>query len=325
MLIAAGESLIDLIQITSTKRQDDEFRAVPGGSPYNCAIAMARLGGDVGFLCPFSSDGWGQQLVAKLEENQVSPLIKTAVDAPTSLAVVSLDEHHEPNYSFYRTNTADRQLSLQDLSHHLPDYISGFHFGSLGLIDKNDAEIWVSLALQLKERQVLVTLDPNVRPTLIKRYDQYLRNLNTAMELCDVLKFSDADLRVLFPNKDPLSELFRIQTQYQIPLVIMTKGAQGSIARTLSGQLAHVPSMVLRQVGDMVGSGDTFQGSVLFWITERFERPIDHLEQLSQEHLEEMLRFANTSAALNCEAIGCNPPTRAAVDQLMKSRWWDRP
>ena len=40
MVITLGESLMDMVS------QGDIYRAVPGGSPYNMSLAMARLGGD---------------------------------------------------------------------------------------------------------------------------------------------------------------------------------------------------------------------------------------------------------------------------------------
>ena len=43
MLISAGESLVDLIQIDPRNPDAMRYRGIPGGSPYNCAIAMAQL------------------------------------------------------------------------------------------------------------------------------------------------------------------------------------------------------------------------------------------------------------------------------------------
>jgi len=56
MFVVGGESLIDLI--SEPVGPDGAIRLVAhqGGSPYNCAIALSRLGNDTGFLCPISSD-----------------------------------------------------------------------------------------------------------------------------------------------------------------------------------------------------------------------------------------------------------------------------
>jgi shikimate dehydrogenase len=41
---------------------------LPGGSPFNCAIALAKLGNDTGFLCPISQDEYGDLLLQPLAE-----------------------------------------------------------------------------------------------------------------------------------------------------------------------------------------------------------------------------------------------------------------
>ena len=49
MIVSLGEALIDLIH-----HSDGSQQTRIGGSPYNVAIALARLGVDTGFVCPFS-------------------------------------------------------------------------------------------------------------------------------------------------------------------------------------------------------------------------------------------------------------------------------
>jgi fructokinase len=61
MFVVGGESLIDLkaevaLPDGALIGRDAEGQIVmtahPGGSPYNCAIALAKLGNKTGFLCP---------------------------------------------------------------------------------------------------------------------------------------------------------------------------------------------------------------------------------------------------------------------------------
>ncbi len=73
MYVVGGESLIDLIK--KPEGQPGEFVAKAGGSPMNCAIALARLGTPSGFLCPISRDSFGDVILAPLQAAGVNVLL----------------------------------------------------------------------------------------------------------------------------------------------------------------------------------------------------------------------------------------------------------
>ena len=87
-----GEALIDLIH------GEDGSGPTPliGGSPYNVAIAMARLGLDVGFICPISRDGFGKRLAQGLIDEGVRQCIDERTEAPTAVAEVFTDASGHP-------------------------------------------------------------------------------------------------------------------------------------------------------------------------------------------------------------------------------------
>ena len=66
MIVVVGESLIDFIERAS-HGPNPTYEACPGGSPYNCALALGRLGADVGFLGPFSRDRLGMLMRNRLQ------------------------------------------------------------------------------------------------------------------------------------------------------------------------------------------------------------------------------------------------------------------
>ena len=90
MFVVGGESLIDLI--SEPVGADGVIRLVAhqGGSPYNCAIALSKLGNETGFMCPISADGLGTYLLGPLAAAGVKPLLTERVAAYTTLAVVPL-------------------------------------------------------------------------------------------------------------------------------------------------------------------------------------------------------------------------------------------
>ena len=89
------------------------------------------------------------------------------------------------------------------------------------------------------------------------------------------------------------------------PLVAITLGAAGVIARSRTGTL-RVAAYPVRSV-DSTGAGDVFHAGFIFGL-------------LHDWPLERTLRFANATAALKCTQVGGRPgiPTVAAAEELMR-------
>jgi len=104
MFIVSGESLIDMVAAA-----DGTFSPVPGGAPYNFARALALQGVPTGYANPFSDDLFGSLLKKTLEESGARHLGAIS-GKPTSLALVATDERGQPQYSFYRSQVADRDI-----------------------------------------------------------------------------------------------------------------------------------------------------------------------------------------------------------------------
>ncbi|MDX6468867.1 MAG: fructokinase, partial [Gaiellaceae bacterium] len=60
MIVVGGEALVDLVDEHGTRRP------VPGGGPFNTAIALGRLGVPVGYLGTLSKDDYGGVLAGLL-------------------------------------------------------------------------------------------------------------------------------------------------------------------------------------------------------------------------------------------------------------------
>ena len=59
-VVVAGEALVDLVH-----GEDGAMRALPGGSPFNVAVGLGRLGVPTALLAPLSSDEHGDLLAAR--------------------------------------------------------------------------------------------------------------------------------------------------------------------------------------------------------------------------------------------------------------------
>ena len=328
MFVVGGESLIDLI--SEPVGPDGVIRLVAhqGGSPYNCAIALSKLGNATGFLCPISADGLGTYLLGPLAESGVQPLLADRVDAYTTLAVVTFDAKKSAQYGFYRN--ADRAFTRDGLIAGLPPQLEVFQVGGFCPIEPEDAEIWLDVAKEAARRGAMLSMDPNVRPSLVGDFAGYKQRLDRFLDLVNLVKVSIEDLGAL-DRKTAVkatdftpAETEAIVDKYvadflgrpNMGLVVVTFGDEGSRAFTRAGS-ATAPVFPAEPFGDTVGAGDSLMAGVLTILNERGALSRDGLGGLDDAALAEVLHFGAVVAGLNCRHIGCVPPTRAEVDAVL--------
>lgn len=310
MIVIGGENLIDFIQ-EPTSDGYPVYRAVPGGSPYNTAKAVARQGQNSGYLTPFSTDTLGQLLRSAISGDPVS-LLAPASDRPTSLAVVSLQEG-QAQYQFYRENTAERDITLESLLASMPKEARAFYIGSLALAHGPDAESWAQFYLKMKQKGLFCALDPNIRAAFIHDKAEYLTRLNGLMGHTDLIKLSDEDLAWIAPGKDMRDAARDIFAASSAGLVVLTMGAEGAFAISNAGEV-EIPAHPVDKMIDTVGAGDTFMGTLLAQSASRDLMADGALKNAPLSEINAMLETAAKAAALNCARKGCNPPTVAELN-----------
>ena len=302
MIIVGGENLMDMIQ-TGRQNNNALFEAVPGGSPYNLAMAVGRQNIAVSYMTPISRDSSGDQLAEKLVESRVN-LRGPRVSAPTSIGLVSIEDG-APSYAFYREGTAERLITLDHLEASLTDDVSVFHIGSLGLTGGNDAIVWEEFAKRAKNRGIKLSIDPNVRPSLISDPSTYRSRITRLIAMADILKLSDEDLAWLYCGMNESESLMELTANTSADVIILTKGADGSAVQ--HNDVWHdAPSHPVGAISDTIGAGDTYMASILVWLTQNLK--LARLSELSLQDKQQMQHYAGRAAALNCARQGCNPP-----------------
>ena len=303
MILVGGENLMDMIQVDN-HYQNVLFKAIPGGSPYNLALAAGRQGVRVGYVTPISEDSNGDQLVANLLSSNVQ-LLGPRVPEPTSLAMVNI-EGGTPSYAFYREGTAERLVNLEKLTKNLTDDVAIFHIGSLALTGGSDALVWEEFLGKAMDRGIKVSLDPNVRPSLVGEPDVYRQRIKRLMTKVDILKLSDEDLLWLFnENTDESSALSELRAIANAELLILTRGSKGS-SIWHNDKWYAAPAYPVDKLSDTVGAGDTFMASVLVWLTKN--ENMKRLGALELKEKQDLQYYAGKAASLNCKKQGCNPP-----------------
>jgi len=306
MILVGGENLIDFIE-----SPDGTFTANLGGGPFNITKALARQGQAVGYLTPISTDQMGDRLAADLLADGVA-LLAPRSKAPTSLALVTLIDG-QPSYQFYRQKTAERRVSTTMLNRIVPKQAKAFQLGSLALTSGRDADAWAQMYRALHQRGVFTSLDPNIRPAFIKNRHKYLARLEWILSKTDLLKLSDEDLNWLDPKRAAGDAAVHLRAKYNIPLLVLTRGADGATGFTAENQF-DVSAPKADPFMDAVGAGDTFMGTLLARFSEAGLLSRSALEVADKTTLRSILASAAKAAAMNCETAGCNPPYSADLE-----------
>ena len=166
-----------------------------------------------------------------------------------------------------------------------------FHFGTLSMTHDDVREATKKAVELAKKNGLLISLDPNLRPPLWSSLELAKEQMLAAMEYCDILKISDNEIQFITGVEDYDEGIQIIRDRFQIPLVCLTLGKDGSRAYYKDLRV-EVPGFAQEHVADTTGAGDTFCGSVLNYVLEH------GIEDLSEENLKEMLTFANAAASL---------------------------
>lgn len=315
MLTVIGEALIDMVGQRGTVQDHAIYRALPGGSPLNVAVGLARLGCPTTLLARLSGDAFGQVLAAHASSNGVHLAGPRDVAEPSTLAVASLGEDGIATYAFYVEGTSDWQWTPEELRR-IPTETTILHTGSLASwIAPGSTLITETLQIRRASGHPLITYDPNVRPSLLAGRDAARDLIEPYLRIAHVVKASDADLEWLYPDRDPLESL-RAWADAGPDLVVLTRGGDGAAAMGIDGTLVTQPARPVTLI-DTVGAGDAFMAGLLDAVRTRgLDRPAA-LTGLDADTIGELLSAAGEVAALTCEREGADPPTAARVAEAL--------
>ncbi len=312
LVVAIGEMLIDFTPVVEDGRTVG-FRLHPGGSPYNVAIALARMGVEVEFAGKASTDLFGRLLVDHLQREGVGTRFLSRSPAPSTLAFVAL-EGGEPSFAFYGEGAADTLLQPDDLSAGIAA-AGVLHFGSISLL-RGQAAATIAGVVERLRGCALLSFDPNIRPSLVTDAAGYRQILARMFRAAGIVKMSEADARWFAPERSADAVAAEVRSQGPA-LVVITRGARGASARTATAHAQFAAPEV--RVVDTVGAGDAFTAGLLCALVQRDATTREAVEHLGADELQTALRFAAAAAALTCTREGADPPRRREIDEFLRS------
>jgi sugar/nucleoside kinase (ribokinase family) len=224
-----------------------------GGPAATAAVTLARLGARVHFVGAVGSDDAGRAVKAELEAEGVDvselAVVKDARSPQSTILV-----HGDTRTIVHVPGTAGLELSAR--ARELCHGAAWVHVDHVGYA--------------VVPREARVSIDGG--------------NPIDGLDLEGVALYA--------PTERTLAEQFgdaQGALAAGAALVVVTRGAAGSVAYTTDGVVADVPSPPVEPVSTL-GAGDVFHGALL-------------AKLLEDAPLEEALTFANTCAALSCRAL----------------------
>jgi len=309
MFVVCGEALWDLF--ATEREQGLSFDARIGGSPFNVAVGLARLGQPVGLFTGISTDPLGERLAVALQAEGVRTDFLKRPDRPTTLSVVNVGPGGQPVYAFYGERAADRAIGRDDLPAFGPD-VWGIHAGSYSLVAEPVGSSLLALFEREKGRRLL-TLDPNVRLNVEPDAGVWRARIGRFAALADIVKVSDEDLGLLYPGATA-GEIAAGWLGSGAGLVVVTRGAGGAEAFGPAARSA-VPGRPVA-VRDTVGAGDTFQAALITGLAELGVWTRKDLDAAAWGDLLGVVAFAVAASGITCTRLGADLPRRAELPPI---------
>ena len=305
MFLSCGEALYDLFPSAETDT-GFTFDARIGGSPFNVAVGLARLGCGAALFTGLSSDPLGRRLDQALKDEGVETAWLVSKQNPTTLALVGLGPRGVPHYSFYGHDAADCSVDETDLPH-LPQSVTALHFGSYSLVVEPTGSSLLELARRHHDGK-LISFDPNLRLNVEPDVSRWRRRVDAFSEIADLIKVSDEDLELLFPGDGIDSAISRWNSR-GVRLIVVTRGGDGALV-SFRGEVFEASGRTV-EVVDTVGAGDSFQAGLLCGLDELGKATKPGFSEVSLDECRQVVDFAMAAAATTCTRRGADLPRRS--------------
>ena len=288
-VVSIGEALVDMIQLED--RDEPTYLAAWGGSPFNVAVGVARLGSPVEFAGSFADDALGNQLKAFLALQGVGMDLSVTVGAQTTIAMTSM-VNHEPQYSFYAAPASYGFVPPAIAARQQVASASVVHAGSLGVLEDMTYD---AIRESFAASTGIKTFDPNVRPRMVADWDSYRERLGYLVYRADFVKYSIEDIDATYPGQAEDS-IAMAALDGRARAVLVTRGGEPATLYTEKDQ-STIPIAQGFTLEDTTGGGDATMAAIVHQL---------HQGGLPDEHdqWEHIVRQAFIVSAIVCSRRG---------------------
>ncbi len=319
-VVCMGELLVEFVSTHDniSLSRAPGFTKAPGGAPANVAVALQRLGLHTRFVGKVGDDPFGQYLRESIGVTGVDTSFLFVDRAARTTAVfVAVWDDGRKDLCFYRNPGADMLISAEDIDGQVFGDARCFHFGSISLINEPAASAQRKALQIARERGLMITYDPNYRPTLWPDAQMAHEVIFGQFRQCHMAKVSGEEW-LTATGQESLDDGIGAILDQGVELLVISRGEKGALATNGSYRI-EMPAFPV-QVVETTGAGDGFMAAMIARLLPEREKS-GSLAKVDRKIVEDALRYASAVGALTCTRRGAIPalPTQLEVDAFLKS------
>lgn len=232
-----------------------EFFMNPGGKGANQAVAVARLGGKVSFICKTGNDIFGKQSLQLFQDEGIETYLFSDPNNPSGVALITID--NEAENCIVVASGANATLSPDDLKK-ADNAISKADFVIMQLEIPLETVIYVAeRATELSAKVILNPAPACELPDSLFGKLYLITPNQTEAEMISGVKVE---------NIEQAKTAAQIIHKKGVKNVIITLGQNGALIFS-DGEYHHVPGLKVSAV-DTTAAGDVFNGALCVALAE---------------------------------------------------------
>ncbi len=278
-IYAVGETILDIIF-----KGAEPQTARPGGSSFNAAITLGRLGAPITLISEMGKDRVGDLIQGFLEENGVNTeYMGRFMKGQSAIALAFLNAQSDAEYQFYK------DYPHQRLAVDFPDFKADdlLMFGSFYALNPGIRPRVKALLDKASRAGATLVYDPNFRSTHHPQRSSLISDIEENMKYATLVRASDEDLVNIFEAGSP-DDAWE-QVGRHCDALVYTASSEGVHLRTPSLSM-HMEVEPIDPVST-IGAGDTFNAGLLYGIWKQRYRK-DQIKSLSREQWQELIALA---------------------------------
>ena len=303
-----GETILDIIF-----KEEQPYKAVPGGSVFNGLVSLGRLRVPVTFISEVGKDQVGDLILRFMTQNHISTqYIDRFPDGKSPISLAFLDADRNAKYSFYKDYPTERldvpfpRIEADDI----------FVIGSYYALNPALRPRMVEFLQYARERKAIIYYDLNFRKAHAHEAIRLMPTVLENLEYADIVRGSDEDFLNLFRTQAG-DRAYADHVQFYCDRLITTYGAKGVDLHTSRFKQHYDAPAIEPQ--STIGAGDNFNAGLIFGLLQEDVRLKD-LADLTPDRWERIIRHGMALAGEVCQSYDNYISTDFAARYLAVNR-----